>query len=348
MNIHKHKHIFLGTGLLVMAASVVLLAVFGVRLGIDFTGGALTEVVYETAPEQSEVESTVQGLDVGGVSVRTTTGTEDRLGFMIRTPDLSEAERVELTDSLLVLGEGGEITRFTSIGPVIGQELADKAVWAIGGIALIIIVYIAIAFSGVGYPVRSWVYGGITVIALLHDVLVPAAVMSILGILIGAEVDVLFVTALLAVLGYSVNDTIVVFDRVRENLKHYRTEEVTEVQDITGAVRKETKYSLTKPFAEIVNMSVTQTLTRSINTSLTTLLALVALYFIGGATTQIFALILMVGVLAGTYSSLFLANPLLIYYAERRLGLDVEKADPEPETTPTQSEAEKITFTPHI
>lgn len=305
-----------------MLASIIVLAVFGVKPGIDFTGGALTEVLYEATPEQELVEETVTDLEVGGFSVRSATGLEGREGYMIRTPDLSENQRSELTGQLLNLGEGGEVVRFTSIGPVIGQELADKAVWAIGAIIIIIIAYIAIAFSGVGYPVRSWVYGGITIVALLHDVLIPTAVMAILGVLAGVEVDVLFVTAILAVLGYSVNDTIVVFDRVRENLHQYREKHETERKDVTGVIHKDVTYSLTKPFGEIVDLSVTQTLTRSLNTSITTLLALIALYFLGGVTTQTFALILMIGVLAGTYSSLFLANPLLIYYAEKRLGID--------------------------
>ena len=310
-----------------MLAAVAILLVVGLRLGIDFTGGSLTEVLYTDTPEQTEVEAAVADLAYGGTSVRATTGGDDRTGYMVRTRDLTDSERQELTEAVLMLGSEGEITRFTSIGPVIGEELAEKAKWAIGGVAIIIILYVAIAFIRVGYPVRSWVYGGITIVALIHDVLVPAAVMAILGVLAGAEVDVLFVTAILAVLGYSVNDTIVVFDRVRENLQRYRLAHTVETKDPTGVVQKETTYSLTKPFGEIVNMSVNQTLTRSINTSLTTLLALSALYFLGGVTTQIFALILMMGVIAGTYSSIFFAAPLLVYYAEKFVGFDTTKAD---------------------
>lgn len=333
MNIIGHKTLFLSISAIVAVLSVVLLAAVGLRLGIDFTGGSLTEVAYTGVPEQTEVRDTVTGLglDLGDVSVRATAGTEEATGgYIVRTRDLSEAERQTVADTLMTLGSDGEIVRFTSIGPVIGQELADKAVWAIGAIALIIVLYVAIAFSGVGYPVSSWVYGGITIVALLHDVLVPTAVMALLGWLAGAEVDVLFVTAILAVLGYSVNDTIVVFDRVRENLKAFRREEVTEHTDVTGVITKETTYTLTKPFAAIVNDSVLQTLTRSINTSLTTLLALAALYVFGGSTTETFALILMVGVLAGTYSSIFLANPLLVWYAERVNKIDTTIVDESP------------------
>ena len=325
MNIIRHRHLFVAIGAAIMLASIGLLAFVGLRLGIDFTGGALTEVVYVEAPEQSEVESAIEALDWGGISVRETQGADDREGYMIRTRNLSDPERQELTELILALGVDGEITRFTSIGPVIGEELAEKAKWAIAGVAIVIILYVAVAFLRVGYPVRSWVYGGITIVALLHDVLVPAALMTILGITMGAEVDVLFVTAILAVLGYSVNDTIVVFDRVRENLHKYRQAHEREYKDVTGVVQKEVTYTLTKPFSEIVNMAVSQVITRSINTSLTTLLALGSLYFLGGVTTQTFALILMTGVVAGTYSSLFLASPLLVLYTQYVVKLPVDE-----------------------
>lgn len=339
MQIIQRKKLFLTISAVVVATAIAILALVGLRFGIDFTGGSLTEVAYSDVPEQSEVRDAVTslGLGLGDVSVRVTAGTEDATGgYIVRTRDLDDAERQTVTDTLTALGSDGEVVRFTTIGPVIGQELADKALWAMSGIALIIVLYVAIAFSGVGYPVRAWVYGGITIIALLHDVLVPTAVMALLGWFAGVEVDVLFVTAILAVLGYSVNDTIVVFDRVRENLKTYRTETVTEHTDVTGVVQKETTYTLTKPFADIVNDSILQTFTRSINTSLTTLLALSALYFFGGSTTETFALILMVGVLAGTYSSIFLANPLLVWYAERVNKMDTTTVEAEP----TQPEAE--------
>lgn len=339
MNIIGRKKLFLTTSAIVVTASIAILLLVGLRLGIDFTGGSLTEVAYTDVPEQTTVRDAVTdlGLDLGDVSVRSTAGLEEATGgYIVRTRDLTDTERQAVSAALVELGSDGEVVRFTTIGPVIGQELANKAVWAIGAIALIIVLYVAIAFSGVGYPVRSWVYGGITIVALLHDVLVPTAVMALLGWLVGAEVDVLFVTAILAVLGYSVNDTIVVFDRVRENLKRFRNEEVTEYTDVTGVAQKETTYTLTKPFGAIVNDSVLQTFTRSINTSLTTLLALTALYIFGGSTTETFALILMVGVLAGTYSSIFLANPLLVWYAERVNKLDTTTAAAVTETAATE------------
>jgi len=232
---------------------------------------------------------------------------------------VTEGERVTVESVVLSAGTDSTITRFTSIGPVIGQELKDKALWAIVAVSLIIILYVAFAFSGVSYPVGSWVYGGITILALLHDVIVPTAVMALMGYFLGVEADVLFIMALLAVLGYSVNDTIVVFDRVRENLMKYRQEKKVMVVGTDSMEREEITYTLQKPFAEIVGMSVSQTLMRSINTSVTTLVALTALYFVGGEVTQTFSLVLIVGVLAGTYSSICIANPLLVFIAERKV-----------------------------
>ena len=334
MQIIKHSTLFIGIGISVMLAAIAIIAFVGIRPGIDFTGGSLTEVVYDVVPALEVVEQRVSTeLEFEGVSVRETRETDGRAGYIVRTRDLSDPERQQLSDALVALGEGGEIIRFTSIGPVIGQELAEKAKWAIAGIAFIIILYIGLAFIGVGYPVRSWVYGGITIVALIHDVLVPTALMSILGVTMGVEADVLFVTAILAVLGYSVNDTIVVFDRVRENLQLHRTEHTTKRKDPTGAIQEEVIYTLDKPFTEIVNTAVLQTIIRSINTSATTLLALGALYIFGGSTTQTFALVLMAGVVAGTYSSIFLASPLLVFYAKKVGKLDVDAAEEAPSKT---------------
>jgi preprotein translocase subunit SecF len=241
----------------------------------------------------------------------------------VRTADLSESERMQLHIALTRLGGGAEITRFTSIGPVIGQELRDKAIWALAAVAGIIIVYVAYAFMRIGTPVRSGVYGGIAILVLIHDLLVPTALMALLGLWLGAEANVLFIMALLAILGYSVNDTIVVFDRVREQLMDNRHVEEEQAEGEAGLIKKTTTYTLFKPFSELVNTAVNETFTRSINTSLTTAAALGALYFIGGDVTETFALVLLAGVIAGTYSSIFIASPLLVAYAQWR-GIDVD------------------------
>ena len=226
-----YRKVFLSIAAIVMVGSALIIGTLGLNLGIDFTGGSLTEVSYQTAPEKTELENRINEQDLGGISVRESVDEAGRDAYLIRTRDLSEAERLELEESVISLGEAGEVSRFTSIGPVIGQELKDKALYAILGVVLIIVIYVAFAFRGIGTPVSSWTYGAITIFVLVHDVLVPTALMSVLGYVAGIEVDVLFVMALLAVLGYSVNDTIVVFDRVRENLMANRTETRTKREE---------------------------------------------------------------------------------------------------------------------
>jgi preprotein translocase subunit SecF len=310
-----YKKIFLIITAVIFVVSIGIIATLGVRFGLDFTGGSLLEVHYTNVPDKEQIESAVEALEFGSVSVRIAgRSAGEGVSYMIRTRDLSDDERVALESTVLPLGEAGTVERFTSVGPVIGEELKGKAVWAIGGISLIIVLYVAYAFAGIGIPVSSWIYGGITILVLIHDILVPTALMAILGLLIGAEIDVLFVMALLAVLGYSVNDTIVVFDRVRENLKANRTESKKKIVEPGGIEREEITYTLTKPYADIVGSAVSQSLGRSINTSLTTIFVLTTLYFLGGSLTQTFALILLAGVLAGTYSSLCIASPLLVAY----------------------------------
>jgi len=312
-----NKKIFLAIAAFIMVGSVLIIGTLGLKLGIDFTGGSLTEVTYQTAPEKTAVEDAVNEQALGGISVRGSVDESGKDAFLIQTRDLSEPERLELQTAVTALGDGGVISRFTSIGPVIGQELKDKALYAVLAVVLIIVIYVAFAFRGIGTPVSSWTYGAITIFVLVHDVLVPTALMSVLGYAAGIEVDVLFVMALLAVLGYSVNDTIVVFDRVRENLLANRTEKRTKREE-AGIVHEDVVYTLTKPYDQIVGAAVSETLARSINTSLTTFIALVALYFLGGAVTQTFALVLMAGVLAGTYSSICIASPLVVAYAQWR------------------------------
>jgi preprotein translocase subunit SecF len=311
-----YKKIWLIIAAVIMIGSVLIIATLGLKVGIDFTGGSLTEVMYSVTPDKAEVESILNTENLGGISVRESSDDIGRAGYIIRTRDLTDPERDILTTAVTNLGEGGEITRFTSIGPVIGQELKDKAGWAIGGVVTIIVLYVAFAFAGIGVPVSSWVYGMTTIIVLAHDVLVPTALMSILGYTQGAEVDILFVMALLAVLGYSVNDTIVVFDRVRENLILNRTEHRTKRTEPGGVVHEDVVYTLTKPYEEIVGSSVSETMARSINTSLTTLMALAALYIFGGDVTKTFSLVMFAGVFAGAYSSVCIASPLVVAYAE--------------------------------
>jgi preprotein translocase subunit SecF len=315
MKIIAYRRLFLLIGAVIVLTAGALVATFGVKAGIDFTGGSLTEVRYENVPEKSAVETALFELALENSSVRQSEG-ELGTSYIVTTRTLTVEEQRVLEEKLLTLGENSSVIRTTSVGPVIGAEMKDKAAWAIGAVLVVIIIYVAFAFLGVGVPVSSWVYGSMTVLVLFHDILVPIAVMSVLGAWWGIEADVLFVTALLTILGYSVNDTIVIFDRVREKLVQNRTESKLTVIEPGGIEREEVTYTLTKPFDQIVGEAVSDTMARSINTSLTVLFALIALYFFGSVVTQTFALILIAGVIAGAYSSIFIASPLLVAYAE--------------------------------
>ncbi len=315
MDIIRYKKYFLMIAAGIVAAAIVIVLFLGLKPSIDFTGGSLMEVRYTAMPEKTVVETRTAELSLGTVAVRQS-DSDAGSGYLVSTRALNEEERAVLSTALTELGEGGEVSRFTSIGPVIGQELKDKAVWAIGAVLFLTICYVAFAFAGIGWPVSSWVYGLITIVVLIHDILVPMAAMSLLGYFLGAEADILFITVLLTILGYSVNDTIVIFDRVRDKLKQNRTEQKRIVKEIGGVDRTVITYTLTKPFSEIVGQAVDETMARSINTSLTVLLALTALYFFGSTVTETFILVLIVGVFAGAYSSIFIANPLLVLYEE--------------------------------
>ena len=294
MFLTRYTKQFLIAALAIYIGTCALILSLGVPLGIDFTGGSLTEVSYETLPEKSQIEGELDILSLGTYSLRSTSGTEGRDGYILRMRDLSEEERKAVARALTNETQGGTIDRFTSVGPVIGEELKAKALYALGAVFLIIILYVAFVFRKVSKPVGSWVYGGITILVLLHDVLVPTAVVAVLGVTIGIEADVLFVMALLAVLGYSVNDTIVVFDRIRE-----------------------TKGKAPRLTGEMVNVSINQTLSRTLLTSITTLIVVVLLYAFGGDGIHAFAFALVIGVLVGTYSSIFIASPALLWLMNR-------------------------------
>ena len=196
-----YKNVFLLIASVVIIGSIAIIAILGLRYGIDFTGGSQLSVSYDTAPAKDKLTNDIATLNLGGFSVRQS-GVSDssRSGYIIRTRDLTDTERTTIEGIALSDGQGGKVEQFTTVGPTIGSELKSKAFWAIGAVSLIIIIYVAYVFSGVGKPVSSWVYGAITIFVLFHDILVPTAMMSLLGYFLGAEVDVLFVMALLAVL----------------------------------------------------------------------------------------------------------------------------------------------------
>lgn len=294
LRIIQNRYIyFIISGILIIA-SIVLLSIWGLKLGIDFTGGTLIELNFANRPDSHEVQNLLANeyQDLEEVKIQPAGDKE----LIIRTKTLNEDEHQKL---LAFLNKNyGQDTivenRFESIGPVIGEELKNKAVTAIIIVLITIILYVAYTFRKVSKPVASWKYGIAAITALIHDVLIVIGVFVVLGHIYNVEVGILFVTALLTVLGYSVNDTIVVFDRVRENLI-YRPKET---------------------FVETINHSVNETILRSINTSLTTLLVLLAVYFFGGVTIKNFILALIIGTLAGTYSSIFIASPLLVAWQQ--------------------------------
>ncbi len=285
----KYFYIFSGAMIVIALACTLL---FGLRFGIDFTGGALLEIEYPNGrPSATDVSANISKIPIGTFSLRES----GDAGYILRTRDLTEDERVAVVTALSGGGEAVvEQKRYTSIGPTIGAELRSKGVVAVAVVILSILLYVAWAFRGVSKPVSSWKYAALTLISLLHDVIVPIGLFSVLGYFAGVEVDALFLTALLVTLGYSINDTVIIFDRIRENLR--KNEE---------ADRKE-------PFEELVGRSLSQTYARSINTSVTTMIALVAIYFFGGESTKLFALALIAGVASGAYSSIALAAPLLV------------------------------------
>lgn len=289
MNIVKHRKWFYSISLAIVVASIAFIGINGLNYGIDFTGGSILEIEYLGGEKMTldEVNATIKETDESAFA-RPTGDT----GYIIRMKEISNEQKSEMVSGLSLDGKY-EITekRFDSIGPVLGQEALKSSIMSIVLVLLAIIMFVSYAFRNVSEPVSSWKYGLIAILALVHDVIVPTGVFAVLGVTLGYEVDTLFVTALLVILGFSVHDTIVVFDRVREKLRFEGDK---------------------KPFEEIVEESVQSTMARSINTSLTTLLALLALYFVGGDVTKPFTLVLIIGIFAGTYSSVFLASPLLV------------------------------------
>ncbi len=290
MFVVKYRKIFYFISGTLILISISAILFWGLNLGVDFKGGTLLEFNYPSGrPSLDAVNTALRPLNITGLSVRPA-GTN---GFILHSKPLDEATHQATIKALEIDGQVVQETQFSSVGPVLGKEAALKSLWAIVFVLIAIILFVAYAFRKVSAPVSSWKYGVIAVVALLHDVMIPTGIFAILGHIKGFEVDTLFVTAILVVLGFSVHDTIVVFDRVRENLK---LEYGHKGSDFEG----------------IVGKSISQTFVRSINTSMTTLLALIVLYFLGPTTTQPFALVLIIGIIAGTYSSIFIASPLLV------------------------------------
>lgn len=292
MFVVRHRRFFFILTGLVLAGSILATLIIPPKLSIEFTGGSLLEVAYEgERPSLDTVRERIQVLDLGEPSVRES----GDAAITLRTRTLAPEERTALLSALSVDGtEPVTELRFNSIGPSLGNELAIKALYAILAVTLAIVLYIAFAFRGVSRPVPGWGYGLIVVFMLAIDIIVPTGFYAVYAFFTGAQFDSLFVIALLALLGYCVNDVIVIFDRVREHLRNNQEKKIKETFDVT------------------IGKSIDETMGRSINTGLTVVLALVALIIFGSEATRNFALVMSVGVIAGTFSSITRSAPLLI------------------------------------
>jgi len=287
MNFIRYRKIYYIFSGVLIAASLFALFFFGVNLGIDFTGGSILEVEFNNSrPSNQKVQEELASLNLGSIYLQTT----GEKGLILRLKTIDEDTHQELIERLKEEGEFAE-KRFEVIGPAIGQELQQKTKTLIALSLLAIVLYVALSFRRISRPLLSWHYGLVTAfVALFHNILIPLGVFSVLGEFLEIQITIPIIVGLLTVFGYSINDTIVVFDRIRENLLRRR--------GIT--------------YEDTVNLSLNQTFTRSLNTSLTTLFVLISLFFFGGESLKYFALVLILGVTLGTYSSIFIASPILV------------------------------------
>lgn len=295
--IKKRNIPFIVSGVLFIT-SIISLIVFGLKLGLDFTGGSLLEVSFPAGnrPETTEIRTNIEKT---GFTPSTLQFSGDK-AVIIKLPFISEEDHQKILQGLRDQFQKGEAAvreeRLETIGPAFSSQLRTRSLYAILAVSIGIVLFIAYAFRKVSKSVPSWKYGVAAIVALLHDVVITVGIFAVLGHFYNVEVDISFVVALLTILGYSINDTIVVFDRIREKVL------------IKGA----------KDFADTVNLAVNETIGRSINTSLTVQLTLIALYLFGGETTRNFSLALIIGVFFGTYSSIFIASSFLVSWEEWR------------------------------
>ena len=305
MDLIKHKHIFLGLSVSLVLMSIAAIAAFGFKEGIDLKGGTEWALKIENEQEVTEgnVKDAIQNI-VKDLNISVKTAGEGT--FIIRLKDVTEEEhQTYLTEMRKAFKQVEEVS-FASIGPSIGKELKNQALGAGLLVLLGISLYIAWAFRKVSEPVRSWKYGLTTLLTLFHDVTIPAGLLALLGKVKGIEIDTNFIVALLVVIGFSVHDTIVVFDRIRENLLD---------------PNKKKWY-----IKEIINKSVQETIARSINTSLTLVFVLITLLIWGPASLFYFVLVILVGTIVGTYSSICVASPLIYLWAGKSQKTDPARA----------------------
>lgn len=282
---------FLVPAAVILVATVVALSAWGLRFGLDFTGGSLLEVQYDDyRPSLSEVQEALQEAELSGLLIQPA---EDSI--LIRFQENDEAAHQAALSGLERLAEergvGFRELQFEAVGPSIGQELKRKSFNAMTLALIVIILYISLAFRKVSRPVESWKYAVVAIVALVYNIIFTLGAFAFLGRFYGVEVNLPFIAALLTILGYCVNDTIIVFDRIRENLPKSHED-----------------------FENTVNRSVNQSISRSVNTSFTVLLSLVAIFLFGGESIRDFTLAMIIGIVIGAYTSIFTASPLLVIW----------------------------------
>lgn len=290
ISIVPHRRLWYAISGAFLLASIIAVGIWRLNFGIDFTGGSLLQLSFNgNRPATTQLQQRAEELGATRVKVQTA-GASD---VIIRSAPMDGAVRRAIVDAFA--GQATE-SRFESVGPSIGRELARKAAMGVVLALVVIVLYVAWMFRKAGREVSSWAYGIVALIAMAHDVLIPLGVFAVLGAFRNVEIDAPFIAAVLTILGYSINDTIIVLDRVRENtITQHRM-----------------------PFADLVELSIHQSLARSVNTTLTTVLALVAVILVGGTSVRPFALALAIGISVGAYSSIFIAAPLLVTWHSRR------------------------------
>jgi len=291
INFLKYKKIYYLFSTTLVVASMVSLFIFGLRFGIDFSGGSLLEVDFEKRPENPAIQEKLKDLNLGEIVLQPAGENE----VILRLKDINEETHQQIISRLGEISKVQE-KRFESIGPTIGKELRQKTLMLVIVSLLALLIYISVAFRKVNFPVSSWQYGVISILTLSFDVLITVGSLAFLGKFYNVQFSIPIITALLTILGYTINDKVIVFDRVRENLLRDRRDN----------------------FEELVNRSLNETLGRSLSTGTCALLVLFFIFLFGGETLKYFALTLIIGILVGTYSSLFLAAPILVDWLKLR------------------------------
>lgn len=292
MDIIGRKNWYFGLSLLFIIPGIIAIFLWGINLSIDFTGGSRLTLSFNSVVSDNQIRAVDKALKETKIKVASIE--KSNKVIFVRTSPMDQDQNNKFINALLKEFKGVKQQEFETIGPVIGQETTLNALKAVGIASILIILYITWSFRQVPKPASSFRFGVCAIIALVHDVLIVVGSFAVLGHFFGVEVDSLFVTAILTVIGFSVHDTIVVFDRIRENLRR------------TGSSN----------FTKTANESILQTIDRSLNTSLTVVLVLVALLLFGGESIRWFVVALLIGIISGTYSSIFNAAPLLVLWHE--------------------------------